>query len=125
MARPFKCNRDLNGDRIVIRVCLDDLRKSCGDYMFRKKLAALVLVGFVLSTKSAMAGCVTLDRSSNGIADFFINHCSESIYVKFSDSGMCAGYTCGVTGTGWSKGERSQVKGTCRMGRGIIGSFER
>ena len=51
MARPFKCNRDLNGDRIVIRVCLDDLRKSCGDYMFREKLAALVWSP-LLSTKS-------------------------------------------------------------------------
>jgi hypothetical protein len=54
----------------------------------------LLSATFVLWTSAAFATCLTLDRTSNSIADFWVNHCNVTIGVTWSAAPYCGNYSC-------------------------------
>jgi hypothetical protein len=43
---------------------------------------------------TAKAACLTVDKYSNSIADFWVNRCPFMVGVRWTDQGNCAGWSC-------------------------------
>jgi hypothetical protein len=40
--------------------------------------------------------CITFDTTSNNLTAFMLNHCNMQLFVKWTDSGDCRNWKCGI-----------------------------
>ena len=77
----------------------------------------LALLAYVATSLPARAidpsQCLTRDRDSNGIADFWINSCNQRLNVKWFDEGFCK-TGCGATVAAGGKESVTKAKGAVR-----------
>jgi hypothetical protein len=58
-----------------------------------------------------MSRCVSVDHTSNELADFIINSCDSGIFVKWTDQGSCSNWRCGNPVAAHSKTSVTKMKG--------------